>query len=294
GDKPANASSSPKPKQTTPLAHSKNAKRNISDSNPKQQRKAGLLLDDDAPVRLAISAVEKKEEEERKPVVVKPVFGQEEEEETAGRRRRGNLVKLDFEAAERERIVERLHRARDSMLKSQDTLWRVKAKWDAVGKSTIQKIVPFARKKVEEELAMGGFGDGNMIMFVAAHTGGRTGRTDSLKGFASCGDPDGRRLGRFGRQFGVGCWHARTLPLATYTAPLHVYTLHLHTIQYTTSTDTSVVMVLGLLNHRIQSKNSAYDSYKPNVGEYLTRYIHPQLHSIVHYRHQPTRQAPGN
>ncbi|CAE6407483.1 unnamed protein product, partial [Rhizoctonia solani] len=77
-------------------------------------RKAGLLLDDGAPVRLAISAVEKKEkeEEEEKKVVAKPVavFGQEKEEETAGRRRRENLVKLDFEAAERERLVVRLHR----------------------------------------------------------------------------------------------------------------------------------------------------------------------------------------
>ncbi|CAE6516906.1 unnamed protein product [Rhizoctonia solani] len=79
-----------------------------------EQRKAGLLLDDGAPVRLAISAVEKKEkeEEEEKKVVAKPVavFGQEKEEETAGRRRRENLVKLDFEAAERERLVVRLHR----------------------------------------------------------------------------------------------------------------------------------------------------------------------------------------
>jgi hypothetical protein len=101
-----------------------------------EQRKAGLLLDDGAPVRLAISAVERKEkeeEEEKKIVVAKPVFGQEEEEETAGRRRRGNLVKLDFEAAERERLVERLHRARDSVPKSQDALWRSKVKWDALG-----------------------------------------------------------------------------------------------------------------------------------------------------------------
>ncbi|CAE6451362.1 unnamed protein product [Rhizoctonia solani] len=148
-----------------------------------EQRKAGLLLDDGAPVRLAISAFERKEkedEEEKKVVVAKPVFGQEEEEETAGRRRRGNLVKLDFEAAERERIVERLHRARDSVPKSQDALWRVKVKWDALGESTIQKkIVPLARKKLEEYL--GELDDDDMVMFIADHVRGRKGPVELVE-----------------------------------------------------------------------------------------------------------------
>ncbi|KAJ1305644.1 hypothetical protein OPQ81_000640 [Rhizoctonia solani] len=150
-----------------------------------EQRKAGLLLDDGAPVRLAISAVEKKEkeeEEEKKVVVAKPVavFGQEEEEESAGRRRRGNLVKLDFEAAERERIVERLHRARDSVPKSQDALWRAKVKWDALDESTIQKkIVPLARKKLEEYL--GELDDDDMVVFIADHVRGRKGPTELVE-----------------------------------------------------------------------------------------------------------------
>ncbi|CAE6416572.1 unnamed protein product [Rhizoctonia solani] len=150
-----------------------------------EQRKAGLLLDDGAPVRLAISAFERKEkeeEEEKKPVVAKPVavFGQEEEEESAGRRRRGNLVKLDFEAAERERIVERLHRARDSVPKSQDALWRVKVKWDALGESTIQKkIVPLARKKLEEYL--GELDDDDMVVFIADHVRGRKGPVELVE-----------------------------------------------------------------------------------------------------------------
>ncbi|CAE6514027.1 unnamed protein product [Rhizoctonia solani] len=147
-----------------------------------EQRKAGLLLDDGAPVRLAISAVEKKEkeEEEEKKPVVRPVFGQEEEEETAGRRRRGNLVKLDFEAAERERLVERLHRARDSVPKSQDALWRVKVKWNALGESTIQKkIVPLARKKLEEYL--GELDDDDMVVFIADHVRGRKGPAELVE-----------------------------------------------------------------------------------------------------------------
>ncbi|CAE6382097.1 unnamed protein product, partial [Rhizoctonia solani] len=149
-----------------------------------EQRKAGLLLDDGAPVRLAISAVEKKEkeEEEEKKVVAKPVavFGQEEEEETAGRRRRGNLVKLDFEAAERERLVERLHRARDSVPKTQDALWRAKVKWDALRGSTIQdKIVPLARKKLEEYL--GELDDDDMVVFIADHVRSRKGPAELVE-----------------------------------------------------------------------------------------------------------------
>ncbi|ELU45254.1 RNA recognition motif domain-containing protein [Rhizoctonia solani AG-1 IA] len=146
-----------------------------------EQRKAGLLLDDGAPVRLAISAVEKKEkeeEEEKKAVVAKPalVFGQEEDEEIAGRRRRGNLVKLDFEAAERERVVERLHRARDSVPKVQDALWRAKVKWD----STVQKkIVPLARKKLEEYL--GELDDDDMVVFIADHVRSRKGPVELVE-----------------------------------------------------------------------------------------------------------------
>ncbi|KAF8698250.1 PWI domain, partial [Rhizoctonia solani] len=150
-----------------------------------EQRKAGLLLDDGAPVRLAISAVEKKEkeeEEEKKVVVAKPalVFGQEEDEEIAGRRRRGNLVKLDFEAAERERVVERLHRARDSVPKAQDALWRAKVKWDALGESTVQKkIVPLARKKLEEYL--GELDDDDMVVFIADHVRSRKGPVELVE-----------------------------------------------------------------------------------------------------------------
>lgn len=107
-----------------------------------EQRKAGLLLDDGAPVRLAISAVEKEKEKEAEKgkegtgaakVEKKLVFGAEEEEELGARRRRGQLVKLDFEAAERERIVERLTKVRDAVSKGAEALWKVKVKWDALG-----------------------------------------------------------------------------------------------------------------------------------------------------------------
>lgn len=72
-----------------------------------EQRKAGLLLDDANPVRLASSAIEKGENEE-KPVqkaAPKVVFGVEDEEELGLKRRRGRLIKLDFKAVERERPI---------------------------------------------------------------------------------------------------------------------------------------------------------------------------------------------
>lgn len=98
-----------------------------------EQRKAGLLLDDGAPVKLNVLL----------PVPTKPegsgkdnkvaVFGQEEDEEEANRKRKVPLVKLDFSAAEGgEKAKERLERIKLSVPSDKETLFKAKVRWDAL------------------------------------------------------------------------------------------------------------------------------------------------------------------
>jgi len=123
-----------------------------------EQRKAGLLLDDGAPVRLAISgsgisfgkvpapvsttsggAGDGLDVKERKDGAAPRagVFGQDDEEDEDGlggtrRKGLGQLVKLDFEAAEGERAMERMNKVRDGVSKVAESLWKVKIKWEAI------------------------------------------------------------------------------------------------------------------------------------------------------------------
>lgn len=100
-----------------------------------EQRKAGLLLDDGAPVKLNVSlapAPSTKAPAVGEGAAPVPVFGQEEEEEGI-RKRKGSLIKLDFSANESgEKAKQRLEKIRDSVPKDKETLWRAKVRWDAV------------------------------------------------------------------------------------------------------------------------------------------------------------------
>lgn len=99
-----------------------------------EQRKAGMLLDDGAPVRLNVSiaaptAGGKDGAEKSK---TNAVFV-EEEEEDALNKRKAPLVKLDFSVAESsEQIQERLLRIRDSVPHEADPLFKSKVRWDAL------------------------------------------------------------------------------------------------------------------------------------------------------------------
>jgi RNA-binding protein 25 len=98
-----------------------------------EQRKAGLLLDDGAPVRLNVSlpALPKTAEPGTKEKAT--VFGQEEDEEEDIKKRKTPLVKLDFSAAESgEKAKERLERIRLSVPKDKETLFKAKVRWDGV------------------------------------------------------------------------------------------------------------------------------------------------------------------
>ena len=98
-----------------------------------EQRKAGLLLDDGAPVRLNVSlpALSKMTEPSTKEKAT--VFSQEEDEDEAIKKRKTPLVKLDFSAAESgEKARERLERIRLSVPKDRDTLFKAKVRWDGL------------------------------------------------------------------------------------------------------------------------------------------------------------------
>lgn len=101
-----------------------------------EQRKAGLLLDDGAPVRLNVSLAPapsaKALPAPMEGVAPVPVFGQEEEEDGT-RKRKASLIKLDFSATESgEKARQRLEKIKESVPRDKETLWKVKVRWDAV------------------------------------------------------------------------------------------------------------------------------------------------------------------
>lgn len=101
-----------------------------------EQRKAGMLLDDGAPVRLNVSiaptASSKEKESSGKPEKT-AVFAHDEEEEEGIKKRRAPLVKLDFSVAESgEQAKERLERIRRSVPHDKESLFKAKVRWDGL------------------------------------------------------------------------------------------------------------------------------------------------------------------
>jgi len=106
-----------------------------------EQRKAGMLLDDGAPVRLNVSIAPPSNaskdaagaDKGKGKGVQKPAVVLEDDEEETGMKRKAPLVKLDFSVAESgEQIRERLMRIRESVPSDPDTLFKAKVRWDAV------------------------------------------------------------------------------------------------------------------------------------------------------------------
>ncbi|KAK7064880.1 hypothetical protein R3P38DRAFT_2826879 [Favolaschia claudopus] len=131
-----------------------------------EQRRAGLLLDDGAPVRLSVSLgplaaqrMHKREKEGGR----EGVFGAEEDEEEATRKRKVPLVKLDFSAAEAgpEATRERLESMKSNVPSEREALFK--------GKSMIdRKFEPLVKRLMTQYL-----GDAEeaeeLIMFVVEH-----------------------------------------------------------------------------------------------------------------------------
>ena len=99
-----------------------------------EQRKAGLLLDDGAPVRLNVSiaapTIKEKDVHNKEKTTV---FAHDEEEEDHINKRRVPLVKLDFSVAESgEQTKKRLERIRQSVPHDKETLFKAKVRWDGL------------------------------------------------------------------------------------------------------------------------------------------------------------------
>jgi len=98
-----------------------------------EQRKAGMLLDDGAPVKLSVSLNPPPVKGEPAAKETKPtVFGQEEEEEEDIKKRKVPLVKLDFSATEGEKAKERLQMIKESVPHNKEALFKAKVRWDGV------------------------------------------------------------------------------------------------------------------------------------------------------------------
>ena len=99
-----------------------------------EQRKAGLLLDDGAPVRLNVSiAAPNVKEKDGQSKEKTTVFAHDEEEEDHINKRRVPLVKLDFSVAESgEQTKKRLERIRQSVPHDKETLFKAKVRWDGL------------------------------------------------------------------------------------------------------------------------------------------------------------------
>ena len=108
-----------------------------------EQRKAGMLLEDGAPVKLNVSlapAAPKVEGSAKDKAAV--VFGQEEEEDESIRKRKILLPKLDL-AEGGEKAKERLEKIRLSVPSDKETLFKAKVRWDCLTDVSVVFIVRF-------------------------------------------------------------------------------------------------------------------------------------------------------
>ncbi|KAF8150367.1 hypothetical protein K438DRAFT_1910390 [Mycena galopus ATCC 62051] len=124
-----------------------------------EQRRAGLLLDDGAPVRLSVS--------------LGPLAAQKDaqREKEGTRKRKVPLVKLDFSAAEAgpEATRERLEGMKANVPTEREALFKAKVRWDGMTDSVIdRKFEPLVKRVMTQYL-----GDAEeaeeLIMFVVEH-----------------------------------------------------------------------------------------------------------------------------
>ncbi|KAF9478212.1 hypothetical protein BDN70DRAFT_880274 [Pholiota conissans] len=135
-----------------------------------EQRKAGLLLDDGAPVRLNVSIAGPTAKEKEPPAKEKAtVFAHDEEEEDGAKKRRAPLVKLDFSVDESgEQVKERLERIRRSVPHDKESLFKAKVRWDGLSDLIIdRKLEPLVKRLMIKYL--GEMEEEDLIMFVLEH-----------------------------------------------------------------------------------------------------------------------------
>ncbi|KAF9028542.1 hypothetical protein BDZ89DRAFT_951230 [Hymenopellis radicata] len=133
-----------------------------------EQRKAGMLLDDGAPLKLTVNMAKEKEETKEK-MEKAMVFAQDEEDEDAVKKRKVPLVKLDFSVAESgEQARARLEKIRESVPTHKETLFKSKVRWDGLSDVMIdRKLEPLVKRLMVKYL--GEMEEEDLIMFVLEH-----------------------------------------------------------------------------------------------------------------------------
>ena len=100
-----------------------------------EQKKAGLLVDDAAPIRLNVALATKPAQvaaaAQSTPAKPRVVFGQEEEDEIVVKKKRMPMVELDL-FVDGEKAKEKLESIRKQVPKEKDALWKAKIRWEAV------------------------------------------------------------------------------------------------------------------------------------------------------------------
>ena len=143
------------------------------------QRKAGLLLDDGAPVKLTLAPVTDKERE-KEGGKRNVVLGEEEEEDGLVGKRKVPLVKLDFSAAEGEKAKEALEKIRMSVPRDKETLFKAKVRWDGLSDVRFYFTVIFVfttllQLMIDRKLKrlmikyLGELEEDDLVMFVVEH-----------------------------------------------------------------------------------------------------------------------------
>ncbi|KZT12192.1 uncharacterized protein LAESUDRAFT_641758 [Laetiporus sulphureus 93-53] len=133
-----------------------------------EQRKAGMLLDDGAPVKLNVSLTVATVPKIEAPTEKKAIeFGQEEEEEEGIRKRKVSFPKLDL-AEGGEKAKERLKMIRESVPRDKETLFKSKVRWDGLTDTMIdRKLEPLVKRQMTKYL--GELEDDDVVMFVLEH-----------------------------------------------------------------------------------------------------------------------------
>ncbi|KAI0076712.1 hypothetical protein K474DRAFT_1684653 [Panus rudis PR-1116 ss-1] len=135
-----------------------------------EQRKAGMLLDDGAPVKLNVSlahAAPKQDSHGKEGGKAAVVFGQEDEEEEGLRKRKVPLPTLDL-AEGGEKAKEKLEKIKASVPKEKDALFKSKVRWDGLTDTMIdRKLEPLVKREMVKYL--GELEDDDLVMFVLEH-----------------------------------------------------------------------------------------------------------------------------
>ncbi|KZV67940.1 hypothetical protein PENSPDRAFT_653670 [Peniophora sp. CONT] len=137
-----------------------------------EQRKAGMLLDDGAPVKLSVSislAAPDKNKDNAGGGTAAPLFGAEEDEEEERKKRKAPMQLLDFTASnDSAKAKERLGWIAESVPREREVLFKAKVRWDAVTDTLVdRKFEPLVKRLMVKYL--GELEDDDLVLFVLEH-----------------------------------------------------------------------------------------------------------------------------